>query len=190
MLTRADARYCSTRCRVAAHRAARSGVAERRVPMELAQRARWIRHTKDKVPLTVRGTGASSTDPATWCDFDTAFASSVGSGLGFVLNGDGVVCIDLDHCLENGEPLPWVEPVLAMLPRTFVEVSPSGDGLHVWGFGRIATGRRLRINGGGVELYGNARYLTVTRKPYGKLVASLADLQSVIDVLLGGFDGC
>lgn len=96
---RRHARFCEPRCRAAAARRRRT------VPAELTRRPRWIRHTARKVPLTIGGATASSTDPSTWSRYSEAAASGKGAGLGFVLNGDGVVCLDLDHCLdEHGEP--------------------------------------------------------------------------------------
>jgi primase-polymerase (primpol)-like protein len=171
-LVRGDSRYCSSRCRLAAHRALPA--------RELRDRARWIRRSATKVPLTIDGNAASSTDPSTWCDYDTAAASTVGAGLGFVLNGDGIVCVDLDHCLDGrGRPQPWVIDLLESMPETYVEVSPSGDGLHVWGFGTIGKGRRS----GGIEVYGRGRYLTITNKRWRHSVASFANLDEWIGTL-------
>ena len=156
-LARADAHYCSGRCRIAAHRL--RGV----LPAELVALDRWVRYSPAKVPLTVRGRAASSTNPRTWSTHDEANASEIGAGLGFVLNGDGIVCIDIDHCIEHGRPARWASDFLATLPNTYVETSPSGDGLHIWGTADLGfTGRRIKIAGGEVEVYSNLRYLTVT----------------------------
>ncbi|GGX01997.1 bifunctional DNA primase/polymerase [Streptomyces chryseus] len=177
---RADARYCSGRCRVAAHRARRT------LPAELTSRPRWIRHTARKVPLTTGGSVASSTDPSTWSRYSDAAASSAGAGVGFVLDGDGVVCLDLDHCLdEDGVPLPWAQTILDAAVDTWVEVSRSGDGLHVWGLGELQHGRRITVGGGGtVELYADGRYIAVTGRTVGGTPQRLGDLQHVIDALL------
>src|SRR5450756_968164 len=83
--TRADAVYCCTRCRVAAHRARHTADSASVLPSALRDRARWLRHDA-KRPITVTGRGASSTDPRTWATFDAARASTVGDGLGFVLD--------------------------------------------------------------------------------------------------------
>ena len=73
--------------------------------------------------------------------YDEAMISSAGVGPGFVLNGDGIVCIDLDHCLTGRVLEPWAADILAACPGTYIEVSPSGDGLHIWG-------RALDFDGG------------------------------------------
>lgn len=179
-LARIDARYCSGRCRVAAHRRARQVV----IPDELVDRARWIRYSPTKVPLTVSGRSASSTDPRTWSTYSEAMSSSAGAGPGFVLDGDGIVCIDLDHCLDGDRLAPWAAELLAALPPTYVEVSPSGDGLHVWGTGSLERGRRILFRGGPVEIYGSARYLTVTGRPFAGSVRTLGALDDLLAVLI------
>ncbi|MFJ3719060.1 DNA primase [Streptomyces sp. NPDC090057] len=174
-----NARFCSGRCRVAAHRA------RKRLPEELTARARWVRHTARKAPLTAAGRAASSTDPATWTDYATVARSQAGTGLGFVLDGDGVVCVDLDHALdEQGRALPWARRILERTPGCWTEVSVSGRGLHVWGYGRLEAGRRLSMDGGSVELYGWGRFIAVTGRGYGSTPARLGDLQPLLDELL------
>lgn len=177
---RSVARYCSTRCRVAAHRARQT------IPAELTSRPRWVRRTERKVPVTVGGTVASSTDPSTWSRYRDAARSTAGVGLGFVLDGDGIVCLDLDHCLDDGTVAGWAQNVLAAAGGTWVEVSPSGRGLHVWGRGRLpdGVGRRLRLGAGTVEVYATGRYIAVTGRTWGDTPRRLGDLQHVIDSLL------
>lgn len=177
---RRHARFCKPACRAAAHRAART------IPDDLTSRPRWIRHSARKVPLTVGGSVASSTDPSTWSRHRDAARSTAGAGLGFVLDGDGVVCLDLDHCLdEEGAPLPWAQTILDAAAGTWVEVSRSGDGLHIWGVGRLPHGRRITVGGGGsVELYADGRYIAVTGATFGDTPRRLTDVQHVIDALL------
>ena len=122
-------------------------------------RDRWIRHTATKIPLTAWNTTGSSVNPATWCDYETAAASTVGVGLGFVLNGDGVICLDLDHCIVDGVLTSAAADLVHRCGDTYVEHSPSGHGIHIWGVARLSYGGRKFD---GVEVYGNARYMTVT----------------------------
>ncbi|MGW2708061.1 bifunctional DNA primase/polymerase [Streptomyces sp. NPDC001356] len=175
-----NARYCSGRCRTAACRARRS------IPAELTSRPRWFRRTERKVPVTVDGSTASSTDPATWSRYADAAASTAGVGLGFVLDGDGIVCLDLDHCLDGDQVDPWAQRVLDAAGPTWVEVSASGDGLHVWGRGALpgGAGRRVRVGDGTVEAYDRGRYIAVTGRTWGGTPRRLGDVQHVIDSLL------
>jgi hypothetical protein len=158
---------------MAAHRRRRT------VPAELRERARWVRYSARKVPLRVGGGCDSSTDPSSWASFDEAAASPIGVGLGFVLNGDGIVCIDLDHCLEGRRLASWAREILAALPRTYVEVSPSGSGLHVWGFADVDRAVVVRRDdGGGIELYSTGRYLTVTGDRWSDAPLKFARLET------------
>lgn len=172
---RADARTCSTRCRVARHRAV-VGFA----PARMRGEARWVRQ-RAKRPLQVSGRPASSTDPRTWSPFAEAFASEVGDGLGFVLNGDGVVCVDLDGCVEDGRPSDWAAEVLALFPGAPVEWSLSGNGLHVWGTGpnvSTVTG----FAGKRVEVYADKRYIAMTGR--WMRPGDLADLSAGLAALV------
>jgi primase-polymerase (primpol)-like protein len=104
--------------------------------------------------------------------------------LGFVLNGDRIVCVDLDHCLERGKLAPWAAQILAAMPKTYVEVSPGRDGLHIWGLGDVGRGRRIPVAGGGsLEIYGRDRYITVTGKRFGPCPRRLAELPDAITQL-------
>ncbi|WP_083678517.1 bifunctional DNA primase/polymerase [Nocardiopsis sp. CNR-923] len=172
-------KYCSGRCRVAAHRARHA------IPAELRERRRWVRRDEDKVPLMVKsGRRASSTAPGTWGTYADAVASRHGVGLGYVLRqGDGVVCIDLDHCLWGDRVSDWAQRILDRCPSTFVERSASGSGLHIWGRGEMPRGRRIRRDdGSAVEVYGTGRYIALGER-WRSAPLQLADLTEVIDSL-------
>ena len=182
-VVRRHARTCSVRCRVALHRARRREAAEQ-IPAELRKRDRWVRRSPRKVPLRVDGRGAAaSTDPSTWSSYEAAARSKVGVGLGFVLNGDGVVCLDLDHCIdERGQVAAWAQRILDACPPTFVEVSPSGRGLHIWGRGSLRGGRVIRDGEVRVEAYATGRYIAMGRRVEGAPLV-LGDLDGVLSVL-------
>ncbi|MYW28293.1 DNA primase [Streptomyces sp. SID2119] len=183
LTARADARTCSTRCRVALHRAAKRNT----LPIELTTRDRWIRRSATKVPLTTGDMPASSTDPRTWSSYKDATASSAGVGLGYVLSDvDDIVCLDLDHCLNplTGRLAPWAAAIIRDAGATYVEVSPSGDGLHIWGRADVRQGRRIRRpDGTAVEVYGTGRYIAVTGRRHGSCPSILADLSAVVTKL-------
>jgi putative DNA primase/helicase len=132
----------------------------------------------DKPPLDARTRRhASSTDPSTWCDFQTAFDAYRHwdlSGVGFVLHvpeghqGDMLVAIDLDHCRdpETGVIAQWAWEVVKEL-NSYTEVSPSGTGLRIFFYGRLPPEGRKRGNYecyDGLTLAGQpgGRYVTVT----------------------------
>jgi primase-polymerase (primpol)-like protein len=159
---------------VAAHRKARRVS----VPVELRSRDRWVLH-EGKRPMAVGGWWCSVNDASSWSRFDDVQNAGKGDGFGFVLNGDGVVCIDLDDCVVDGVVSDGAQTFIDLMPKTFVELSPSGRGLHVWGFGRVEQGRKFVRNGVKVEVYGDARFMTVTGRaivdaPFAEL--NLVDL--------------
>lgn len=178
-LLRAGARFCSTKCRVYASR-------KPRLPREMTDSPRWMRwkptRRGDKItkrPVTVDGKSASSTDLATWSTFAAANASKVGAGLGFAL-GEGVGCIDLDHCFKDGELLPWAQSVIDRCPETFMEVSQSGEGLHIFGYLPEGAGRNMRKGEANIEFYSVGRYIAVTGNRFGNAPSRLADLSGVV----------
>ncbi|MFF7194517.1 bifunctional DNA primase/polymerase [Streptomyces sp. NPDC008079] len=184
LMARQHARYCDTRCRSRAFRERRGTSTQ--LPIELTDRDRWIRRSATKVPLTTAGMAASSTDPRTWSTHAEAVASSAGVGLGFVLSDvDDVVCLDLDHCIRpDGSLELWASSILRSAGATYVEVSPSGDGLHIWGRANVRQGRRIRrLDGTAVEIYGTGRYIAMTGRRHGSCPSVLADLSAVITAL-------
>jgi primase-polymerase (primpol)-like protein len=173
--------YCSPRCRTAAYRARRT---EGTIPAEMRARDRWVRRSRSKAPLRAdTGQGASVTDPADWTTHRAAAASPHGAGLGFVLDGDGLVCIDLDHCLDGDQIADWAAAILQDCPPTYTEISPSGTGLHLWGLGHLDHGRRIRRpDGAAIEIYGTGRYIALGYR-HQDAPAELADLTEVINAL-------
>ena len=144
------ARFCSGRCRVAAHRA------KGRLPVEMTARRAWVRRD-GKRPIRCDGSPASSTDSSTWSTYREVLASTAGDGFGVML-GDGLACFDLDHCLEGGVLAPWAADVLATIEAPlWVERSMSGTGLHAFANAPEGPGRRGRF-----EFYSRARFIAVT----------------------------
>lgn len=150
--------YCSTRCRVAAHRKRHA----QPFPPEMMGK-RWTR-ADGKRPVTPAGTPASSTNPSTWSEF-TDVQQGAGDGYGIML-GDGIGCYDLDNVVDaDGSLLDAAAEVVAGIaePIIFAERSVSGRGLHVFVKAVEAPGwRRPLVGGGAVERYTRARFIRVT----------------------------
>lgn len=151
---RAGAKFCSARCRVYSARNAQ------KLPEMLTKAPRFVRFNAEKVPLTVAGCFASSTDPSTWTTHESARRSEAGVGMGFVLNGDGIGVVDLDHCIENGVIAPWAQDIVDANAGTFIETSISGTGLHIWGQLAERPGRVIR-DGRNIEIYTTGRYIAL-----------------------------
>lgn len=178
-LLREGARFCSTKHRVYASR-------KPRFPREMTEKTCWIRWKPvargekiTKKPITVTGKSASSTDAGTWSSFPEANASTEGVGLGFVLGG-GIGCIDLDHCITDGVVADWAQAILDRCPPTFIEVSQSGEGLHIFGLIPEGPGRNIRRGDTAVEFYSADRYIAMTGDRFKVSPSSLADLSEVI----------
>ena len=131
-----------------------------------------------KIPYNPEnGLHASVSQPTTFSDLKTALeAMRQGgyNGVGLRVT-DKVGCIDIDDSVsDDGKLSDNAEAVLRMLPEAFVELSPSGHGLHL--YFRIPEGFRFdredyyinnRTNGMEIYLAGETRrFITVTGKKY------------------------
>lgn len=142
------------------------------IPHWLRNIDRWIlwRDIKGKkVPISVnKGRAINVTKKGMGWSFDEAVAGLSQfdeTGLGLILNGGGLVAVDLDDCLdEHGGFIPGVQELLMRLGGGYVEISPSGKGLHVFGYSDCGhhSGINTQHNGLSVEMYFENRYLTVT----------------------------
>lgn len=159
------ARFCSNACRQAAYRARRSGV-----PESMRSRDRWVRWESrvrrgkaTKVPLSLSGHDLDVRDSRRWVSFDEARRSKVGTGFGIVL-GDGLGCIDLDHCIEGGVVAEWAQSWIDGYREdaVLIERSFSGDGVHIFLPMAEGPGRKIRDGEQNVEIYSRGRYIAVT----------------------------
>jgi hypothetical protein len=147
------------------------------IPADLIALDRWVVWAYEsrkggkpqKVPkcAAVLNSNASVIDPDTWTSFEqtqTAYEEGGFSGVGIVLDGDGLVGIDLDNCVIDGVPSEQAMAIMDSIGCQYVELSPSGKGLRSFGCVdnpplKAATNE---FNGVNVELYSTRRYLTVT----------------------------
>jgi len=146
-----------------------------RLPEELSRLPQWVlfrliwnpqKQKHDKIPINARtGRNASSTDPNTWSDYETAIRA-VGRwkthGIGFVLtDGDPIVCVDLDDCVDDAGAIhPEAQRNIAELD-SWSEYSQSGHGVHVFCLGELPEGRRKKDDDG-IEMYESGRFIAMT----------------------------
>jgi putative DNA primase/helicase len=145
------------------------------IPEQLTQRPQWVcwrleeRHgKKTKIPYTP-GTKyrASSTDLMTWRTFSEALTAYERSeppydGIGFCFCSADPYCgIDLDHCRdpETGTVEEWAKNLIDSVKEGYVEVSPSGTGIHIICEGVVRDGA---VRKGRIEMYGRDRFFTVS----------------------------
>ena len=147
------------------------------IPLELCKLDRWVTwnfeprkfgEAPGKIPYapTRLNTRASSTDKRTWGSFEqtkAAYSAGGRTGIGFVLNGDGLVGVDIDHCVTDGQPSAKAMGLLDKLEASYIEVSPSGTGLRAIGYGeQLEAGVNGSLDGLKAEFYSTGRYLTLT----------------------------
>src|SRR5215212_796783 len=118
------------------------------IPLELAERPQWVcwRYEErqgeklTKVPYEpFTGQRASATDLMTWSTLDQVLDAYVKgeppyAGVGFVFSSaDPYVGIDLDDCRnpETGEIAAWAQRIISRVQEGYVEISPSGTGVHI-----------------------------------------------------------
>lgn len=155
------------------------------VPVEVLCLPRWVgwdgtRRADgklDKTPLNAHdGRKAKTNVPGTWGTFEQACELALRDprvgGVGLVLTNSDYWALDLDHIinLSTGEVAQAARRFLASLTPTYVEMSPSGDGIHVLFRGqrpaRLSATKAKDAFGPGMhlEVFGgrSARYLTMT----------------------------
>jgi len=151
------------------------------IPADLIERDQFVLWRPErvgqkltKIPYSATGRKASTVDPRTWASFDRAAeawarAPKCYAGLGFVfVKGDGLTGIDLDDCLDSAElPKPWARGVVERFSDTYMEISPSGQGIKVWCRGELpANLPGVRVEDGSVEIYSHSRYFTMTGRVF------------------------
>lgn len=148
------------------------------IPDVLRSRDQWVcwaLEERDGKPTKVpkradTGGNAKSTGPSTWTNFDDAIAACKRfgfTGVGFAFADDRAVTgLDLDHVLGDdgkvAEEYRWVIDAA----DTYTEISPSGDGLHLFFLGGKPKGKTKckhnQPDGRVVEMYDHARFFTMT----------------------------
>lgn len=143
------------------------------IPEQLMERPQWVcwrleeRDGKaTKVPYVAGGVGrASSTDLMTWRTFEEALEDvrkGRRDGIGFVFCSADPFCgIDLDDCRdpETGAVEAWAQKLIDPVQEGYVEVSPSGAGVHIIVEGTVRGGA---VRKGPIEMYARDRFFTVT----------------------------
>ena len=131
--------------------------------IKLDQWVCWDSTTGRKLPISVRGGGASSTNPKTWSSYVKASECAEINGfdgVGFVFSEDDHFCgVDIDDCIIDGE---LTEEAQALVDRlgSYTEISPSGTGVKIFG---ICTEQFKGRNENGLEYYTNKRFFTFTQ---------------------------
>lgn len=137
------------------------------IPIELKLRGNWLLWKGNKIPYQTlkKPTRASPTDPSTWGTYEAAKARyELGGmlGVGTVLDGDGVTGIDLDNCVYDGSVSSQAIELLDSIGVQYIELSPSGTGLHGLFLSDMQGSAQGFIGDLSVEIYTDKRYFTMT----------------------------
>lgn len=156
-----------------------------KIPQELKKYNNWVcwqaypdpreddpDHIGKKPVDPSSGKNASSTDPKTWSDFETAVkASEKFNGIGFVFTNSPFFGVDLDKISDDIESYRQggdgiVSEFLCAL-GSYAELSVSGKGIHIICRGSLPeNGRRKN---GSVEMYETGRFFTMSGKAISDL---------------------
>lgn len=119
-----------------------------------------------KVPCDPLGRPTSVTGTCfSFQDVYDAYLSNLKLGIGYVFKNNGIIGIDVDNATQE-EIDYW-----SQLP-TYVELSPSGKGVHIYTKGVIPGDRRRN---GRYEIYSDKRFFTFT----GKLLNSMTTIEEI-----------
>lgn len=156
----------------------------RAIPSELKALPQWVCvRNGSKIPMKAnKNEAASSSNPATWSDYQTA-EDAVRAGyydhLGFVFHNNGIVGIDID-CGFNGGILSPLAIDIMRACESYTEKSRSGRGVHILVKGVLPFNGKNNNNG--VEIYQTGRYFITTGKKlvYGKLIENQKGIDYVV----------
>ena len=134
-----------------------------------------------KIPYSDLYNGkVSTTNSRAWTTYENALQglkSGKYGGLGFVLDKD-ITFIDLDHCRsDNGVLTPLAKNIIDNFKDTFIEVSQSGNGLHIFVLGTVKKAVKTKE----IELYSTGRYAALTGNAVNPV--DLSEAQQRIDIL-------
>ena len=135
------------------------------IPEELKKLRQWVcAYEGSKTPMkSWENEAASSTNPRTWSDFETAL-ESYEMGLydycGFVFNDNGYVAIDIDDGYDEDGLMSFLGADIVGKCRSYTEKSRSGRGFHILLRGNLPF--KGKNNLAGVEIYKTARYFIMT----------------------------
>jgi putative DNA primase/helicase len=161
------------------------------IPPELVSLDQWVLYRIEKraerstkVPYQPNGITASTTDSNTWSSLAVVLEKQREfDGVGFVFNENGIVGIDLDNCFSNKQLTPEALEIVELL-SSYTEISPSGNGLHIFVKGQMPTGAPKRK--GKIEVYEKGRYFTVTGNILGQHT-EIKDRQEELEQLIAKY---
>jgi len=137
------------------------------LPEEMKKLKRFVGWRKEelngkvaKLPFSlIDGKANEWNHPERWINFNEA--KTMNETLGFVLvEEDRIICIDLDNAIQEGQLTPMAKEVVENFAGTYMEISQSGKGIHIFAKGAIPN--NLNLSSRGIEIYKKNRYIALT----------------------------
>ncbi|EUZ51003.1 hypothetical protein O547_02781 [Staphylococcus aureus M0469] len=165
------------------------------IPDELIELPQWVlwraewnekQQQYSKIPYSYAGYKASSTNSDTWTIFDAINSiyeqNDRYDGIGFVISEhDNYIVLDIDNAIDESSQITS-NLALDMTKMTYCEKSPSGTGLHCFFKGELPKERKKKRSDLDIELYDNARFMTMTGESIGQ--REISDDQSLLNNLV------
>lgn len=165
------------------------------IPDELIELPQWVlwraewnekQQQYSKIPYSYAGYKASSTNSDTWTIFDAINSiyeqNERYDGIGFVISEhDNYIVLDIDNAIDESSQITS-NLALDMTKMTYCEKSPSGTGLHCFFKGELPKERKKKRSDLDIELYDNARFMTMTGESIGQ--REISDDQSLLNNLV------
>lgn len=117
----------------------------------------------NKIPVNFSGITIDAHDSTQWCSY--AEAAATGRPLGFVITeADPFFFIDIDNALHDGVWSTQAAQLCNLFSGCFVEISSSGNGLHIIGVGKPADPRHKcdYHKTYGFSVYTKSRFIALT----------------------------
>ena len=152
------------------------------IPDVMKNTPNWVCANADsKVPMRAfMDAAASSTNPNTWDDFETA-VQAVQDGkydyAGYVFSDTGIVGIDIDTGFTEDFELSDVAEDIIKKCGSYTELSKSGRGFHIILKGDLPFDGQN--NGNGVEIYKNARFFICTGEVIGEYTEVIENQEAI-----------
>ena len=109
------------------------------------------------------------------------------TAIAYTLTDTGLVVIDLDHCFTGGKLNPAAARIVRMFAGTYIEKSISGDGVHIFLYGKtdMRPNQKVVVDGTefDIEVYSSRRFSVVTGNLVDGGSSEILNMQSQLDAL-------
>jgi hypothetical protein len=129
--------------------------------------------------------GINHLNPVNWSDYETVAERSKYTGFVFGADDDYFV-VDIDYALEADNTWSALSvSICEQFPGAYVEVSHTGNGLHIIAQGKIPEGFKNKNQALGLEVYDHGRYIAITRN--GERGTTEINHQAALNIFLSSY---